>query len=90
MGGGGGGGGGGGYSVRPVERAPLKDRSIIGFQVVRHQREGAPDPWLVSAGQVPGSQATGTSASGPGVPKLQSYSHENVRLWVSGPRWTLT
>ena len=70
--------------VRPVGRAPLRDCSNTGFQVVRRRRDGAPSPRPASAGRETGSRVSGASSSSSGVPRSQSHSRENVRPRASG------
>ena len=72
--------------VRPVGRAPLRDCSITGFQVVRRRRDGAPGPRPASAGWETGSRVSGASLSGSGVPRWRSHSCENMRPRASGPQ----
>ena len=72
--------------VRPVGRAPLRDCSNTGFQVVRRRRDGAPGPRPASAGRETGSRVSGASPSGSGVPRSRSHSRENVRPRASGPQ----
>ena len=72
--------------VRPVGRAPLRDCSNTGFQVVRHRRDGAPGPRPASAGRETGSRVSGASPSGSGVPRSRSHLREKVRPRASGPQ----